>query len=74
MSTEVTTGQGNLQGYELYDLVALSESEMAVVVLVGAEKLRVINNTGIVKDVRIISIFSSTISFFSNFVLISFRK
>ena len=48
----MTTGQGNLQGYELYDLVALNQNDMAVVVLVGAEKLRIINSMGLVNDVR----------------------
>ena len=47
----MTTGQGNLQGYELYDLVALNQSDMAVVVLVGAEKLRIINSMSLVNDV-----------------------
>jgi hypothetical protein len=44
MSSEVTTGYGNLQGYELYDLVALSDQEYAVVIHVGSEKLKVIDN------------------------------
>jgi transcription elongation factor SPT5 len=51
MSSEVTTGYGNLMGYELYDLVALSENECAVVIVVGTEKLRVINHMGNVRDV-----------------------
>ena len=38
-------------GYELYDLVVLSENECAVVIAVGAEKLRVINHMDIVKEV-----------------------
>lgn len=51
MSSEVTTGHGDLLGYELYDLVALNENECAVVIMVGAEQLRVINHMGVVKDV-----------------------
>lgn len=51
MSNEVSVGHGNLMGYELYDLVGLSENENAVVITVGAERLRVINHMGIVKDV-----------------------
>lgn len=51
MSSEVTTGYGNLMGYELYDIVALSENECAVVIVVGTEKLRVINHMGNVRDV-----------------------
>ena len=51
MSSEVTTGYGNLMGYELYDIVALSENECAVIIVVGTEKLRVINHMGNVRDV-----------------------
>lgn len=51
MSSEVTTGQGSLAGYELYDLVSLNENESALVIAVGAEKLKVINNLNVVKDV-----------------------
>lgn len=51
MSSEVTTGYGNLMGYELYDIVALSENECAVVIVVGTEKLRVINHMGNTRDV-----------------------
>ena len=41
MSNEVATGYGHLNGYELYDLVAVNQSETAVVVQVGGEKLKV---------------------------------
>lgn len=51
ISQEVTAGLGNLMGYELYDLVILSDNETAVIIAVGAEKLRVINNQGVVKEV-----------------------
>lgn len=51
MSTEVAVGYGNLMGYELYDLVFLNENESAVIISVGAEKLKVINHLNIVKDV-----------------------
>lgn len=50
----MTSGQGHLQGYELYDLVALSESEMAVVVGVGAEKLKIITNADAIKEVFVL--------------------
>ncbi|RYG59387.1 hypothetical protein EON64_20280, partial [archaeon] len=51
MTSEVTTGLGNLMGYELYDLVSLSQSESAVVINVMLEKLRVINHLEQVKDI-----------------------
>jgi transcription elongation factor len=51
MSTEVTVGLGNLMGYELYDLVMLNENESAVVIGVGAEKLKVVNHMDIVKEI-----------------------
>jgi len=50
MSSEVTTGYGNLQGYELYDLVALNDHDYAVVIHVGSEKLKVIDNQGNCSD------------------------
>lgn len=51
MSSEVTTGYGNLFGYELYDLVGLSDNESAVIIVVGTEKLRVIDQQGNIRDV-----------------------
>ena len=39
-------------GYELYDLVALNENECAVVIMVGAQRLRVINHLDKVKDIH----------------------
>jgi transcription elongation factor len=51
MTNEVTIGQGNLQGYELYDLVALNENELAVVIMVGSERLKVINQLENIKEV-----------------------
>ena len=51
ISAEVSVGHGDLGGYELYDCVSLSENETAVVIHVGAEKLRVINHMNVVKDV-----------------------
>jgi transcription elongation factor SPT5 len=50
LSSEVSSGHGNLGGYELYDLVSISENETACVIHVGAEKLRVINHSNIIKD------------------------
>jgi len=51
-SSEVATGHGDLDGYELYDLVALNENEYGVVVLVGPERLRVVNHLDLAKEVR----------------------
>lgn len=52
LSNEVATGHGNLAGYKLYDLVSLSENETAMVIVVGQERLKVINQINIVKDVQ----------------------
>ena len=38
-------------GFELYDLVVINENECAVIIMVGAEKLSVINNMDLAKDV-----------------------
>ena len=46
MSNEVATGYGHLNGYELYDLVAVNQSETGVVVQVGGEKLKVNDDEG----------------------------
>lgn len=55
-STEVASGQDRLAGYELYDLVMLSgggsANEVGVIVRVGREDFTVINNHGIVREVR----------------------
>lgn len=51
MTTEITVGPGNLMGYELYDLVMLNDNECAVIIVVGAEKLRIINQSGDVSEV-----------------------
>lgn len=51
ISSEVATGHGHLDGYELYDLVALNENEFGVVVMVGNESLRVVNHMDLTKDV-----------------------
>jgi transcription elongation factor SPT5 len=55
-SAEVASGQDKLQGYELYDLVVLSgggsANEVGVIVRVGREDFTVINNHGIVREVR----------------------
>jgi transcription elongation factor SPT5 len=40
ISAEVSMGHGNLGGYEVHDLVSLSENETACIFHVGAEKLR----------------------------------
>ncbi len=55
-SAEIASGQDKLAGYELHDLVVLSgggsANEVAVIVRVGREEFTVINNHGIVRDVR----------------------
>jgi transcription elongation factor SPT5 len=55
-SAEVASGQDKLAGYELYDLVVLSGggsvNEVGVIVRVGREDFTVINNHGIVREVR----------------------
>mmetsp|Transcript_15429 Transcript_15429/g.29098 ORF Transcript_15429/g.29098 Transcript_15429/m.29098 type:complete len:1091 (-) Transcript_15429:67-3339(-) len=55
-SAEVATGQDKLAGYELHDLVVLSgggsANEVGVIVRVGHEEFSVINNHGIVREVR----------------------
>jgi transcription elongation factor len=50
-SSEVSVGYGNLGGYELYDLVSLNVNETAMVIAVGAERLKIINHMDVVKDV-----------------------
>ncbi len=49
VSNEVALALSELQGYELYDLVAVSPNENAVITVVGTEYLTVINNQGEVK-------------------------
>jgi len=55
-SAEVASGQDKLAGYELHDLVVLSgggsANETGVIVRVGREDFTVINNHGIVREVR----------------------
>ena len=55
-SAEVASGQDKLAGYELYDLVVLSgggsTNEVGVIVRVGREDFTVVNNHGIVREVR----------------------
>jgi len=55
-SAEVASGQDRLAGYELHDLVVLSgggsANEVGVIVRVGREDFTVINNHGIVREVR----------------------
>lgn len=51
MSNEVAAGHGNLGGYELYDCVSLNENEVAVVIQVGAAKLRILNHQDKSSDV-----------------------
>lgn len=55
-SAEVASGQDKLAGYELYDLVMLSgggsANEVGVITRVGREDFSVINNHGIVREVR----------------------
>ena len=52
----MASGQDKLQGYELYDLVVLSgggsANEVGVIVRVGREDFTVINNHGIVREIR----------------------
>ncbi|CAM9695967.1 unnamed protein product, partial [Phaeothamnion confervicola] len=49
---EVAEGLDSLQGYELYDLVQLSPTEMGVVTMVGREDLQVLNSMDQEKVVR----------------------
>mmetsp|Transcript_34542 Transcript_34542/g.50146 ORF Transcript_34542/g.50146 Transcript_34542/m.50146 type:complete len:1105 (+) Transcript_34542:371-3685(+) len=55
-SAEIASGQDKLAGYELHDLVVLSgggsTNEVGVIVRVGREEFTVINNHGIVREVR----------------------
>ena len=55
-SAEIASGQDKLAGYELYDLVVLSgggsANEVGVIVRVGREDFTVINNHGIIREVR----------------------
>ncbi len=51
VSEDVAIGAGTLAGYELYDLVSLNDQESAVVIQVTNQKLRVMNNLAVVKDV-----------------------
>jgi transcription elongation factor SPT5 len=51
MSAEIATGHGDLQGFELYDLVQLNENEFGVIINVGVEALRVLTHQEISKDV-----------------------
>eukprot|EP00547_Thalassionema_nitzschioides_P001795 CAMPEP_0194217142 /NCGR_PEP_ID=MMETSP0156-20130528/20435_1 /TAXON_ID=33649 /ORGANISM="Thalassionema nitzschioides, Strain L26-B" /LENGTH=1074 /DNA_ID=CAMNT_0038946099 /DNA_START=105 /DNA_END=3329 /DNA_ORIENTATION=+ len=55
-TSEVATALDKLAGYELYDLVVLSgggsSNEVGVIVRVGREDFTVINNHGIIREVR----------------------
>ena len=55
-SAEVASGQDKLAGYELHDLVVLSgggaTNEVGVIVRVGREEFTIVNNHGIVREVR----------------------
>lgn len=55
-SAEVASGQDKLAGYELHDLVVLSgggsANEVGVIVRVGREDFTVVNNHGIVREIR----------------------
>lgn len=55
-TTEVTTNQDKLAGYELYDLVTVtgggSANEVGVIVRVGREDFTIVNNHSIARDVR----------------------
>jgi len=55
-SAEIASGRDKLAGYELHDLVVLSgggsTNEVGVIVRVGREEFTVINNHGIVREVR----------------------
>lgn len=55
-STDVRSGQEKLAGYELHDLVVLSgggtTNEVGVIVRVGREDFTVMNNHGIIREVR----------------------
>lgn len=55
-SSDVRSGQEKLAGYELHDLVVLSgggtTNEVGVIVRVGREDFTVMNNHGIIREVR----------------------
>jgi len=55
-STEVASGQNRLAGFELYDLVMLNcggtANEIGIIVRIGFEDFSVIDNHGIVREVR----------------------
>jgi transcription elongation factor SPT5 len=55
-SAEIASGQDKLAGYELHDLVVLSgggaTNEVGVIVRVGREEFTVVNNHGIIREVR----------------------
>lgn len=55
-SAEVASGQDKLAGYELHDIVGLSGggslNEVGVIVRVGREEFTVMNNHGIIREVR----------------------
>ena len=55
-TTEVTTNQDKLAGYELYDLVTVtgggSANEVGVIVRVGREDFTIVNNHNIAREVR----------------------
>ena len=55
-SAEIASGQDKLAGYELHDLIVLSgggaTNEVGVIVRVGREEFTVINNHGVVREVR----------------------
>jgi len=56
VSAEVASGRDKLAGYELHDLVVLSgggsANEVGVITRVGREEFAVINNHGVVREVR----------------------
>jgi transcription elongation factor SPT5 len=55
-TTEITTNQDKLAGYELYDLVVItgggSANEVGVIVRVGREDFTIVNNHGIAREAR----------------------
>ena len=52
VTEEVNAGLDSLMGYEVYDLVDVTTSEVAVVVRVGTETLKLLTNAGTVKELR----------------------
>jgi len=51
-TSEIAVGLDSLRGYELYDLVQLGHAEVGVVVHVGSQELKILNNNGVARNYR----------------------